>query len=382
MTLRGLFESSLRALAAAIAALLTVSPAASQAPAPSPWVLSQNPAYPWKGTPRADIPDHRNGAVEQGRAVFGDPRWAARAMAIELRDFHRGAGARTARDYAARLGAACRAFGGLACEDPRIAPALASLFSASLTDDLDLFDARSLPTARLRPALAALALAMTGLSPDAGMLDVAVGAVADDDLDQGEGGFRAWLAGDPARREAVRRLEDGLAQAGVFGVTPTYQLLRTGSDWRGCGAPFEVPPPEAQAAIVPTLALVRARIQPALGAVEAKSAYRGPWFNVCAGGAERSAHREFSAVDLTPLTPMTRSQLMARLCPIYAASGADDRMGLGFYAGVRFHVDTQRHRSWASENGRAYAPCAADGGVNPPLPALPRLPLPPAPPSR
>ena len=52
----------------------------------SSWRLSQNPARPWQGTPRADISDHRNGASEDGRALFSDPRWAARAIAIELRD--------------------------------------------------------------------------------------------------------------------------------------------------------------------------------------------------------------------------------------------------------------------------------------------------------
>ena len=356
-------------------------PSIAQAPAPSPWSLSQNPNHPWKGTPRSDIADRRNGAVELGKAVFSDPRWSARAMAIELRDFHR-EGARSAIDYAERFVRSCKAFEGFACDRVPLAPVFDGPFAAAPGDDLHLFDARSLPTPRLTPALAALAVAMSGQRPDAGLLDVAIASVAYDDLDQGQSGYRAWLAADPARGEAVRMLEARLAQAGVLGVVPTAELLRTGSDWRGCGAPFEVPPPEAQAAILQTLTFVRAHVQPALGPVEAKSAYRGPWLNVCAGGAERSAHREFSAVDLTPLTPMTRAQLMAKLCPIYAASTAEDRLGLGFYAGVRFHVDTQRHRSWASQNGRAYAPCAADGSVNPPLPPLPQAALPPAPPSR
>ena len=368
--------------AAAVASMTSSVPAVAQPAAPSPWFLSQNPDHPWQGTPRSDIADHRNGAAAQGGAVFSDARWSARAMAIELRDFRR-EGARSAIDYAGRLAASCRRFGGLDCDRVPVAAILARGVGASVGEDLGLFDARSLPTARLKRALSDLAQAMTGVAPDEAMITVALGAVAYDDLDQSEAGFRTWQAADPARAAAVRALEERLAEGGVAGVTPVYQLLRTGSDWRGCGAPFEVPPPEAQAAIIPTLALVRARVQPALGAVEAKSAYRGPWLNVCAGGAERSAHREFSAVDLVPLTPMTRAQLMAKLCPIYATSGAEDRMGLGFYAGVRFHVDTQRHRSWASQNGRAYAPCAADGGVNPPLPPLPnQAVLPPAPPSR
>ncbi len=314
--------------------------------------------------------------------MFSDPRWAARAIAIELRDQHR-SGARSADDYAERLAASCRRFGGKDCGLPSVAAALAQAFGARGADDLALFDSLDLPTDRFPAALRALASAASGGAVDVALLDVAVGVVADDDLDQGEGGFRRWLQRDPSRSQAVGRYEALLATSGVSGVLPTWQLLRTGSDWRGCGAPFEVPPLEVQANIVPTLALVRSRIVPAVGTLEAKSAYRGPWLNVCAGGAERSAHREFSAVDLVPQSPMTRGELKARLCPLYAASGEADRMGLGFYAGVRFHIDTQRHRSWATENGRAFSPCAADGSVNPPLPLLPSVnPLPPAPPSR
>ncbi len=363
--------------------------AAGAAPAPptpalnDPWRLSQNPDHPWRGTPRADIADHRNGAEHLGEAVFSDPRWAGRAIAIELRDFHR-AGARSANDYAERLAASCRRFAPASdCGRDGWAQALARAVSATPDGDLGLFGADDLPTPRLRPALTALALAATGAAPAPDGLDAAEAAVAYDDLGQSEADFVRWRDRDPARAPAVSRFEERLAAEGVANVAPAWQLLRTASDWRGCGAPFEVPPPEAQAAIVPTLRLVRSRVAPALGPLEAKSAYRSPWLNVCAGGAERSAHRDFAAVDLTPLTPITRGALMARLCPIYVREGEAERMGLGFYAGMRFHVDTWKRRSWATENGRPYAPCAADGGVNPPLPPLPDPnPLPPAPPSR
>ena len=369
-------------IAVAITGAALASPARAQGVAPVPWRLSQDPSHPWRGTPRSDIADQRNGAATQGAAVFSDPRWAARAIAIELRDYHR-EGSRSAADYAARLAASCIRFGGAGCASSGAAAALASSLHGAPTDDLRLFDANHLPTPRLPTALRALAREMTGADVDPALIEAAVGAVAYDDLDQTESGFRRWAASDPARGAAVRGFEGVLAASGVSGVAPAWQLLRTGSDWRGCGAPFEVPPPEVQANLAPTLALVRRRIAPALGPLEAKSAYRGPWLNICAGGAERSAHRDFTAVDLTPLTSMTRSELKARLCPIYAAAGEGERMGLGFYSGVRFHIDTQRHRSWATENGRAFAPCSADGGVNPPLPPLPIVyPLPPAPPSR
>ena len=66
---------------------------------------------------------------------------------------------------------------------------------------------------------------------------------------------------------------------------------------------------------------------------------------------------------------------MARLCPVYAELGAVRSLALGFYGGVRFHIDTNGHRQWATHNKHPYGPCAADGSVNPP----PDLPPPPEP---
>ena len=85
---------------------------------------------------------------------------------------------------------------------------------------------------------------------------------------------------------------------------------------------------------------------PALGPVEPVSAYRNPTLNVCAGGAPESAHKAYSAIDMVPLRPITREAMMRTLCGDHSAHGSDYHAGLGFYAYMRFHVDSTKYRRW------------------------------------
>lgn len=338
------------------------------------WGMRQDPRRPWKGTPRGDGYD---GASQAGEAVFVDPRWGARAIAIELRDDYL-AGAHTSEALAARLAAACvSGSGAAACPSvANLAAAIAQGAGRSADQDARLFNAQGEAGPALRSVMRALAIRELGAAyaPSDRLLDAGLGAVVYDGLDQSRDGFEHWRAAG-GRAADVGRLESYLAGQGLSEVFPTWQILRTASDWKGCGEPFAVPPVEDWPNLASTLRLVREKVKPAVPGLEAKSAYRGPWLNVCTGGAERSAHREFWALDLVPAATMTRSELMGRLCPVYAAVGADRNMGLGFYSGVRFHIDTKSHRSWASQNRHPYGPCAADGSVNPP----PNLPPPPQP---
>ena len=66
------------------------------------WGLRQDFKHPWKGTPRYDGFD---GNSDGTYAVFADPRFAARAIAIALADWQ-AEGVVTATDIAARLNAA------------------------------------------------------------------------------------------------------------------------------------------------------------------------------------------------------------------------------------------------------------------------------------
>jgi hypothetical protein len=164
---------------------------------------------------------------------------------------------------------------------------------------------------------------------------------------QDEPGYRSWYLAAPWRAAQVKAFNDYLVSSGVGGVLPTWQLLRTATSWKDCGQqPFEVPPSDEWPHMVETLRYVRDYVIPAVGPVEPVSVYRNPVLNVCAGGAPESAHRLDSAVDLVPLKPIDRVTLMRTLCGIHSEHGAAYNAGLGFYAYLRFHVDSTKFRRW------------------------------------
>ena len=164
---------------------------------------------------------------------------------------------------------------------------------------------------------------------------------------QDEPGYRAWYGTTALHAVQVKAFNDYLTQWSVAGIVPTWQLLRTATSWQKCGAqPFEVPPTSEWPHIVQTLRYVHDYVIPAVGPVEPVSAYRNPILNVCAGGAPESAHKHYSAIDLVPLRPTTREQLMRTMCAVHSRRGPDYGVGLGFYAFLRFHVDTTKYRRW------------------------------------
>ncbi|MEO6434045.1 MAG: hypothetical protein ABIO29_08745 [Sphingomicrobium sp.] len=170
---------------------------------------------------------------------------------------------------------------------------------------------------------------------------------------QDEPGFRAWVLADPQRAIYVKSFNDYLVTYGVGGVVPTWQLIRTASDWQKCGdQPFEVPPTAHWPNIVAALRYIGGVVEPAIGQVEPVSAYRNPSLNVCARGAATSTHLTGGAVDMVPLSPTTREGLMEGLCRVQLATGSWNNIGLGFYKGVRFHIDARKTREWGTA-GRA-----------------------------
>jgi hypothetical protein len=166
---------------------------------------------------------------------------------------------------------------------------------------------------------------------------------------QDEPGYRYWVASAPYRPMYVKSFNDYLAANGVGGVAPTWQLLRTATDWQKCGdQPFEVPPTTAWPNIVAALRFVGAYIEPVIGPVEPVSVYRNASLNVCAGGAQTSTHLTAGAMDMVPLRPISREALMIALCRIQVAKGSWNAIGLGFYKGIRFHVDSRKYREWGA----------------------------------
>jgi uncharacterized protein YcbK (DUF882 family) len=140
-----------------------------------------------------------------------------------------------------------------------------------------------------------------------------------------------------------------------------WELTRTSSSWSECGAePFEAPPRDKWDHIVTTLKFVRDDVIPAVGPVEVVSGYRNAKLNACSNGAPKSAHREFFALDLTPVNAaVDRSAMIRSVCRAHARDGRAYDAGLGFYTGRRFHVDSQGFRKWGANGKGATSPCVA-----------------------
>ena len=177
---------------------------------------------------------------------------------------------------------------------------------------------------------------------------------------QDEPGYRNWYMAAPWHAAGVKAFNDYLATWGVGGVVPTWQLLRTASDWQVCNAqPFEIPPVAAWPNIVAALRYVGAYVEPKVGPVEVVSVYRNPALNACAKGAPESTHKTLGAVDMVPLTPITREELMTRLCALHRESGERFMIGLGLYKGIRFHIDAKRFREWGMAGASGGFGCVA-----------------------
>jgi hypothetical protein len=171
--------------------------------------------------------------------------------------------------------------------------------------------------------------------------------------------FQAWLSRSPANRAALLGFRNYLAAQGLESVVPLWQLVRTSSSWRQCGAqPFEVPPADKWERIVKTLKFVRDDVVPSVGKVETLSGYRNEDLNACSNGAPRSAHREFFALDLTPVSKtVERTDMIRSVCAAHARDGQACSIGLGFYTGRRFHVDSSGFRKWGPNGKGATSPC-------------------------
>ena len=176
---------------------------------------------------------------------------------------------------------------------------------------------------------------------------------------QSRADYYAWLARDPRHQAEVEAFRAHLAAEGLEDVVPVWQLIRTSSSWRACNADrFEVAPRDKWEHITTTLRFVRDEVVPVLGEVEALSAYRNEALNRCSAGAPESAHRLFFALDLTPVNPdVNRGTMIRQICAAHARDGREYNTGLGFYSGMRFHVDSNGFRRWGADGRGATSPC-------------------------
>lgn len=174
-----------------------------------------------------------------------------------------------------------------------------------------------------------------------------------------EPSFDDWLAAAPGREADVTAFERYLERAHVGGVLASEDLLRNASSWKTCGLayPWSLPPRSLWPHVVPTLRFIRDAVIPAVGPVRVESGWREPKLNQCAHGAPKSAHALYYALDLVPREAITRRELIATVCRLHARRGKAYNVGLGFYEGVRFHIDTKLYRRWGSDNHGKTSPC-------------------------
>lgn len=180
-----------------------------------------------------------------------------------------------------------------------------------------------------------------------------------------EAAFQRWLGAVPDRAAAFARFEEMLKREAVASVVSNYELWLSDRLARECVVePFTMPPEEIWTNIVPALHFIRDYVKPAIGEVTVASGYRDPQFNDCVGGAPQSAHRGFHALDLLPVDrKVTRRRLIEALCPIHAAEGPANRVGMGIYRARRFHVDGLRYRGWGEDHHAATFPCVRSSGA-------------------
>jgi len=173
------------------------------------------------------------------------------------------------------------------------------------------------------------------------------------------GDFSAWLQADPQNPQDVRVFEAFLHKEGVADVLASDQLLLNATSWQHCKLDwrYSMPPRVLWPHIVTTIRFIRDKIVPAIGPVTVESGYREPKLNRCAGGAPKSAHALYYALDLVPLRAISRPELIRLVCKLHREEGRRYDLGLGFYDGVRFHIDTMRFRLWGSDNHGATSPC-------------------------
>ena len=179
---------------------------------------------------------------------------------------------------------------------------------------------------------------------------------------QSKADYLAWLARSPENRAAVLAFRARLEADGVGEVVPMWQLIRTSSSWRQCRADrFEVAPAEDWDHIITTLKFIENEVVPAIGPVQAVSGFRNEGLNRCSDGAPASAHRLFYALDLVPMNAsVTRGELIRDICAVHAREGQEFATGLGFYNGVRFHIDSNGYRRWGPNGSSATSPCVTN----------------------
>ncbi|WP_413111900.1 D-Ala-D-Ala carboxypeptidase family metallohydrolase [Thaumasiovibrio sp. DFM-14] len=158
--------------------------------------------------------------------------------------------------------------------------------------------------------------------------------------------FRGWVIMNDLETE-VEQIYQFFDQQGVDEMLPWHLVMMQGTDWARSGKTvFNLPQRKNWANMARTLRFIQKHVIPEVGPVIPVSGDRSQEYNVIAGGAKASKHLTFCALDLVPVNAISRAELHQKLKEIYRLQGRESQMGLGLYAGVRFHIDTCGYRQW------------------------------------
>ena len=177
--------------------------------------------------------------------------------------------------------------------------------------------------------------------------------------------FNAWLNSNSYRASQVANYQRYLSsRVGARNVPPLSQLLTTARSWDKCGyEPYQLPPQELWANIVPTLQLYsQLKSQGILPAsTEIRSVYRSPGLNNCAGGASASKHMTAGAMDIwVPEYEGNQwqlSRMQDSLCEFWQYQGQAYKFGLGLYSTGAIHLDTDGYRKWGFNHASSSSAC-------------------------
>lgn len=162
--------------------------------------------------------------------------------------------------------------------------------------------------------------------------------------------FRGWMLMNQAEGR-VQEIADQLYAAGIseepMKTMPLHLILLQGTNWAMNGTSvFTLPDKKQVPQMVRTLKFIQQYIEPIIGPLIPVSGDRDQYYNQTSGGASKSQHLNFCALDLVPINDLSRAELHKKLWAIYRTDGKANNMGLGLYSGVRFHIDTCGYRSW------------------------------------
>ncbi len=158
--------------------------------------------------------------------------------------------------------------------------------------------------------------------------------------------FNGWIIFNQAENE-YKEIIETFEQSGVTHELPLYLVLLQGTNWRLNGkSAFIIPQKKNWPNMINTLLFIEQYLMPELGLLIPVSGDRTPEYNIISGGASRSKHLEFCALDLVPVKTYRREDLHQKLRYIHRKFGAKFNIGLGLYSGVRFHIDSCGYRSW------------------------------------